>query len=385
MIRAAWRSLKQGGTVLALLSLTYAVAEITLRLQAAHEDSLTPGRRYDRGLYCRSWTCWMQVKPGLRVVLTGPDGGSPHRFRSDSFGMRGPERAIPKPPGLFRILCLGDERLLAAELLETETFCARLEASLSRRSPRTVEVCNAGLPDGCPLLAAVHLRQRLLALQPDLVMFFFDPSDVADDFRMRRHFRLDPERRPLGATHPELVPPVRAEASGGELLLAPRWARQSLARWWTGTRQEPAAPGIADPQGAYLWLQERPPDWSTYIQQTLAPIDDLHMLADGVRARFLVVLLPAPWQLSADAGRAIRPRWGVPPDAVYPTTAQEEVARLLQERGHRVLNAAPTMAAAAAQRPLSLDGALGFSSDGHALLARMVEAYLAEHLRSLFE
>jgi lysophospholipase L1-like esterase len=71
-------------------------------------------------------------------------------YRFNSLGFRGPERAIPAPPGTFRILALGDSYALGVGVREEDTFEAQLEGRLKVRAAaagdaRVYEVINAGV------------------------------------------------------------------------------------------------------------------------------------------------------------------------------------------------------------------------------------------------
>ena len=104
-----------------------------------------------------------------RVVMVGhPDGG--FLFHTNSRGLRqDTEVIVPKPPGVFRILVLGDEQT-AGYVHNAETYPAQLEARLRERGMTGVEVVNGAVAiyeaPWYPLWYAVHGRE----LQPDLVI-----------------------------------------------------------------------------------------------------------------------------------------------------------------------------------------------------------------------
>src|SRR5215218_2417388 len=53
-----------------------------------------------------------RLLPLQQVELPNPDTGTPVVLATNSLGLRGAEIQVPKPTGLFRIICLGDERTL---------------------------------------------------------------------------------------------------------------------------------------------------------------------------------------------------------------------------------------------------------------------------------
>ncbi len=174
-------------TALALLGLIGAVAgialvEIVLRLKPAPE-----GRSYmvaDPVLHHR-------LRPSTtRVVLGAP-------FSTNTLGLRGDEIAIPKPPGTFRIIMLGDSFTEGRGLTLDQTVSRQVEKLLAGRACPRHEVINAGVTSYSPLIEYVQLKTLGLRLEPDLVVLGFDMTDVYDDFIRTQSARLGPDGLPL--------------------------------------------------------------------------------------------------------------------------------------------------------------------------------------------
>lgn len=69
-----------------------------------------------------------------------------HPISINSLGLRGPEVTLPKPPGSFRILILGDSFTEGKQVSFEETFARQLEGRLAAALPdRQWEVVNAGV------------------------------------------------------------------------------------------------------------------------------------------------------------------------------------------------------------------------------------------------
>ena len=113
---------------------------------------------------------FLRMRALASVEREVPETAEVVAFRTNSFGLRGPEIELPKPSGVFRILCLGDETTVAAEVGEELTYCNQLQQLLQPFTDLKVEVVNAGLPGGCPLTCELLLRHRLLGIQPDLIL-----------------------------------------------------------------------------------------------------------------------------------------------------------------------------------------------------------------------
>jgi lysophospholipase L1-like esterase len=107
-----------------------------------------------------------------------PDFIDPSRpgFRTNSGRLWGPERAIPKPPGVFRIALVGDSVVEGYGLDREEgTIGSQLQGTLRGN----FEVLSAGVR-GYNTRAEVELvRLRVLPYQPDLVVLVF----VSNDYR----------------------------------------------------------------------------------------------------------------------------------------------------------------------------------------------------------
>ena len=109
----------------------------------------------------------------------------------NSLGLRGPERSASKPPGVFRVICVGGSTTFGAGIIGDEkTYPARLEAHLSALCPgRRFEVWNAGVPGYTTAENVIYLSLRLVDFQPDLVVLY----EGYNDFKPNRTpgFRSD--------------------------------------------------------------------------------------------------------------------------------------------------------------------------------------------------
>jgi lysophospholipase L1-like esterase len=125
--------------------------------------------------------------PGLDWLVSDPllgyrnrPGYQGHGWRIDSLGFRGAEVAEAKPPGTLRIVCIGDsgtfgmwKSAAGAPDLEAnvawDTYVDTFERTLRERSPRPVEVINAGVLGYTTAHGLRQLIARVLPLDPDVV------------------------------------------------------------------------------------------------------------------------------------------------------------------------------------------------------------------------
>ena len=309
------RTVLQAGVLLVVL---LCVIEVGVRLcEPSAEAGGVPG--IDGVLVRPSWTSGQTLGRLLRhETVVGERSVS---LRTNSLGLRGGEPAVPKPSGVLRVVCLGDERVLAAGVPHDETFCHRLQVALQKRSARRIEVINAGVPGDCPLLSLLRVRHDLLALDADLWLLNFDMTDVADDYRVRPRLITDRSGRPLACPHPSLV--LRQQNAWQQLCQRSRlvdWSSRQLGSLWTRTLVEAPASDPGSSQGQYAWLEDAPPDWTLHIEQALQPIARLRALCGG---KLVVAVCPAPWQVARNETRqpGARARLGVAEDSLFTSDA----------------------------------------------------------------
>ena len=350
--------------------------EVGLRVYDSYTGELTTARDDGSTVTARCWWTHHRLKPLFTATQLHPDTLSEIRIHTNSFGVRGREVAVPKPQGVFRVICLGDETTFAPETDEEDTFCGRLEVLLQARTRLKVEVLNAGVPGYCPLLAFLLARHSLLSLEPDLFVLNFDMSDVADDHEYRRDVRAR-LGMPLACPHPALETHRRQNDESGRLrLLTPGWCKSHIGLLAGPADRPEDRRDIDTPQGRYAWLRDDPPDWSLYIEQALSPIGQLHEMALQARVSFMLAVIPAPWQISSGAcsGREAREQAGIPANTVYKNRGPFEILeQYAAERQIRFVDASQVFVRAEQPEKLYLHNAPRLSVEGHALYARILE------------
>jgi len=161
------------GLVVASVLLTLAGIEAWLRLTAppAAPAPVRPGPPPDLP---QILDVPQLVAPNVRGVI--PPGVY---YRTNSAGFRGREYARPKPPGVFRIVVVGDSVTMGAGVAEEEAYPARLEQMLNAPGGTvTYEVLNLGV-SGLNARAVVdRLEQVGLPYDPDLVVYGYTLNDI---------------------------------------------------------------------------------------------------------------------------------------------------------------------------------------------------------------
>jgi hypothetical protein len=93
-----------------------------------------------------------------------------YRVGVNSLGYRGPERPAEKPPGVFRVLCVGGSNVYGLSVSNDETWPAQLEKRLNAARAGRFEVWNAGLPAYVGVQMVIAAEEALGTIRPDLVL-----------------------------------------------------------------------------------------------------------------------------------------------------------------------------------------------------------------------
>ncbi|MCG3131804.1 MAG: hypothetical protein FLDDKLPJ_02614 [Phycisphaerae bacterium] len=127
-----------------------------------------------RGAFSTSTGIW---EPGYDAVLElGPFS---YRVQANAMGFRGPELRSGFHAARLRIVCLGDSVTDGFYVDNPDTYPVILNDLLNERG-RDVEVINAARGGGSINKALVILRDRVLALKPDIAVLTFVTNDLAD-------------------------------------------------------------------------------------------------------------------------------------------------------------------------------------------------------------
>jgi len=257
--------------------------------------------------------------------------------------------AVPKPPGVFRILVLGDSVAYGLRVAREDAFPSRLEERL-RDVGRAVEVVNASVPGYTAYNELEDYRSARRALEPDLVLVATCLNDVANP-RLHWNYTRDairtipPAAIPNRAYDRRVQRELAAAARAGERQGPPEtpasgvWGRSALYRFLQArTFAEPppiptrllalraqAVPTLItaeDDLGIEVWLGDTPEwRWLTGTYTTLAAA----VRADGAEPVFAI--LPLAYQL----------------DPVYPHRPQERLLAWCETQRLRCLDLLPAL------------------------------------------
>ncbi len=151
--------------------------------------------------------CTIDPESGRRINRPGYEvEGTRHSIKINSLGFRGEEITQPKPRRTLRIACLGASTTFCTGVSSNEAAWPHvLQERLQKKHPEiAVQVINAGVGGWGIADTRDNLCQRVLPLEPDLVILYHANNDLARDTR-----KLAQERGLIGAEEGNISPTVK--------------------------------------------------------------------------------------------------------------------------------------------------------------------------------
>ncbi|HEY3821313.1 MAG TPA: SGNH/GDSL hydrolase family protein [Polyangiaceae bacterium] len=139
-----------------------------------------------------------ELKPNVDTCFVGA------RLTTNEDGQRAPVRyARPRPPGVYRILLLGDSIALGWGVEYEQTFAARVQEELAATSGRAVEVIDAAVPGYNTTMEVAGYLSTGKSYEAQCVAVFFCGNDLAVP-----HLMTAPSWRPVDGSY--LLAGIRA-------------------------------------------------------------------------------------------------------------------------------------------------------------------------------
>ena len=352
-----------------------AVMWLVPELQSFNPPPLVEDRRTDHALLA-----------GITTRYLSPEREFDNVVVINTLGWHDRPRAARKSAGTYRVAVVGDSLVEGLQVPRDATLTARLEDRFARErthGPR-IEVLNAGISGMSPVLEYLLIRDRVLALEPDVILLALFMNDVSEDVRWRSLVEFDGAGRPIRLTattsRTAFVPPPLKR-------FLQRHSR--LAVFLTNLHHfGRVRPRRIYSEGAEGWTSGEPPgDIFAAIREPSTPATDaawaftltmLEHTAALVRERtvgFAVVVVPAPNQVSAREWRHGRRAWRLDTEAWSP--AQARVVAWGAARGVPVLDLLPALRRSE-EFPLFFPFDGHFTPRGHEAAAEILWRFLRE-------
>jgi len=149
---------------------TLMLLELGIRFSGLElHDRLNDSRKYGSLLQVDEVGGYTRHPAGISVYLQGV------MLRFNSLGMRDDEPRVPKPPGLFRVLCVGDSVALGPAVPQDATYPARLRQLLAADG---IDVVAAAVAGWNTVEEELFLAANIDRLAPDLVVLMYVTNDA---------------------------------------------------------------------------------------------------------------------------------------------------------------------------------------------------------------
>lgn len=218
----------------------------------------------------------------------------PYYLHTNSAGLRNTDELNPDED-VLRILAIGDSFTYGFYVHNPETFPARLEERLNELLPRRTQVLNAGIPGYTIEDELSYLKDKGLALQPDIVILGFYTNDIFD---------LHPTMRQYFARSVVLAPAQPINAPSGlrdwlqnHVALYNLWrlVRYGYIEWQVEQQVGQIIPALPDMHNLYeniTFLQSDSPEYQPFWQQYETLLAEMAALLKERNIPLLLVAFP---------------------------------------------------------------------------------------------
>lgn len=292
-----------------------------------------------------------RLRPGIDTRARGV------HVATNARGLRGGEIADTPPPGVRRVLVIGDSVAFGFRLEQADTFPVRLEHELEARDAGWWEVLNAGVEGYNTVYQRAYLRSSLLDLKPETIVLVFNLND----------YDHGPVMGPLGVLTQDQAQRVSSSsiANLSEFYLLLRWLITTRGQAIPdGTAQPPAAAGAPEFSQFDRYVSNlrkqyyRAPADERWPQMVDA-LRDIAQLCRERGIRLVVAIVPDGDQIGV---------------ATPDLTPQEKLAEICGQLALECIDLQPAFATAE-RAPLFLD-IMHPNADGQRLMAREVATHL---------
>jgi hypothetical protein len=221
-------------------------------------------------------------------------GSKDGRFKISTAGIRDKEYALPKPPGVFRILVIGDSIVYGFGIPQSDPISEQMEELLQQHAAPRVsrfEVLNLGVTGYNIDQVVENLRTRGLSFKPDLILYGYCLNDPEAG-----SFELDSLRAQLSPAQLS----YRDRVLRGERWLADRSRLLLLLRYLSSRRSQPAQP--LDASQDKRWVALADGSYTEYFAQLYTGnasrarlrhgIEELQSIARGAGVPLVTAVFP---------------------------------------------------------------------------------------------
>ena len=326
----------------------------------------------------------------------------------NSHGLRDVEHDYAKPPGVFRILLLGDSYMEAVQVELDKIFARRLEAALGSGG-RRVEIINASASEWGTDNELVYLREKGFRYSPDLVLLGFTTANDVRNNSTELNLRVpnpNPYKptftmTPQGALEfhpmPPLLPSLPPPPWWQHVRVATFFVNRVGHRFGLGAAplplpaKPPAAPAAAAGASAPpappvskvptdMLVYESPPsrEVADAWRVTKALILQIQFEAAQHGAKFAMFFVNGPWAHYDDYWRLMTMNDKVARDSWSRRTPNDTLTPFVTDKGIPFVDLFPEFEAKKAVEPLFFRFDPHWTEAGHRVAADTVARFLVD-------
>jgi hypothetical protein len=312
---------------------------------------------------------WLKTSEYMSHVIIG------------SHGLRERELTLEKPPGVRRVLIVGDSFIEGAQVSDAELLTRQLERRLSEHTGVRHEVINAGVAAWGTDQEYLFLKTEGVRYRPDLVIgAFYTGNDVTNNsarikrpdgpprkpyFELSRDGQLRPRSFVPGAPRVEgTTDGLRRVSMTFGFLSAPLLA-DSLGEDQASTERQLVLHELP------VYAQNTNSTWSDAWQVTEALLLAMRDESERAGAAFMLVNLPTKWELYSEDWARLRERHRLSDSGWDLDGPSRRLAAFADQQGLWHLDLRPAFRAAPGPR-LYFNNDIHWTPEGHATAARAI-------------
>lgn len=270
----------------------------TILLSGSIVLALLAGEVFLRTMQPQELSNWSYTRDGLTLHLPNLTQRSlrfGHLIETNSAGMRDYDHSLEKPPGVYRILVLGDSFMEANQVKLEDAFVSVLKNRLRSSTGRAIEVVNASVSGWGTDDELTYLMREGVKYHPDLVLVAMTlHNDVSDNLLEEYHeFKNGKiEQRPV-----VVVPWLSyLSVSVKEWMASHSHLYQVFLR---GIRVNVVSKEARNLQSHVAGLLRRDPEDRIQVgwKMTKELLRKMRQTADTINARVVIMLLPLSVQV----------------------------------------------------------------------------------------
>lgn len=296
-------------------------------------------------------------------------------YSINSLGFRDKEYSIPKPENTFSILLLGDSYTEGYGVESNSTFAKQLEVMLNQNGSRlNYEVVNAGVASYSPILEYLLLKDKGLALQPDLVILNFDWSDPNDDYLYSRLATFNGSD--VVAVKPAAEKPKSFSGKVRDFLSRHSYVYQFFAVRLASATSE-IVPGAVGPD-RLIFMRDNltEGDYTSLFNNSVPYLLKIRQLSQQNNASFVIHIYPYAIQISTEAWKGGRGKFFFLDDRLYPITPFDIMQEFGTENNITVVSSYGYFMNSSDPAKLYFDYDGHFTPEGHKVAATALYYFL---------